>query len=332
MLVWPFFVMPTLYPLKFRHECKQTVWGGTRLHELGKDIPDGFICGETWELGAFESLDSIISNGFLEGNTLSEAIEVYMAELVGETVYENFGQEFPLLIKFIDTNDLLSVQVHPDDDFAIEMHGKYGKTEAWYVLDAEPQAQISLGFNKNVSREEVLLRIENNTLHEILQTRTVSKGDFFFIPAGTVHAIGKGVTLCEIQQASDITYRLFDYNRPGLDGNPRELHVNEALDVLNFSRAKGFNLPYEGNNGSIKLLKNAKFNINLISINNTFDRDYIDIDSFVILICVEGNLIVKYEGGNVVLIVGEVVLLPAELKEVALIAKVPSKLVEVYLD
>ena len=207
--------MPTLYPIKFEHQCKETVWGGSRLGRLGKNIPEGSNCGETWELGAFQSLDSVVANGFLAGNTLSEVIEVYMAELVGEDVFDKFGHTLPLLVKFVDTNDFLSVQVHPDDGFALEKHRSFGKTEAWFVMDAQPDAQISLGFYKDVSREEVLSHIENNTLQEVLQTKSVKKGDFFFLPSGTVHAIGKGVTLCEIQQASDITYRLYDYNRSG---------------------------------------------------------------------------------------------------------------------
>jgi len=323
--------MPTLYPLKFQHLCKETVWGGNRLGGLGKNVNEGSNCGETWELGAFPSLDSIISNGFLEGNSLSEAIEIYMAELVGEEVFDRFGHTFPLLVKFIDTNDDLSVQVHPDDNYANEATESLGKAEAWFVLEAQPGAQISIGFNKDVSKEEVLSRIENNSLQEVLQTKPVNKGDFFFLPPGTVHTIGKGVTLCEIQQASDITYRLFDYNRPGLDGKPRDLHVDKALDVIDFSHAKVFNSQYEKiYTGRSELLKSEKFNLNLLSFDNNLEADYMSIDSFVILICVEGALVVEYDGGTDSLKMGEVMLIPAELKRLGFRPVFHSKLIEVF--
>ncbi len=325
--------MPGLYPLKFHYQCKETVWGGNRLSGLGKSIYYGSNCGETWELGAFGSFDSVISNGFLKGNKLSEAIAVYMADLVGEEVFDKFGLTFPLLIKFIDTNDDLSVQVHPDDNYALEESGSFGKSEAWFVLEAQPGAQITLGFTKNVTREEVLGRIENNTLQEVLQTKPVNKGDFFFLPAETIHSIGMGVTLCEIQQASDITYRLYDFNRPGLDGKPRELHIDKALNVIDFSQAKVFNTQYEiPYSGRYELLKNEKFNLNFLSFDNYQEVSYFGIGSFVILICIEGALEVEYDGGNEDLKMGEVMLIPAELKRLRFRPLCYSKLIEVFQD
>jgi mannose-6-phosphate isomerase len=325
--------MPALYPLKFKYECKEAVWGGTRLTKLGKTIPEGSNCGETWELGAFQSLDSVIANGFLAGNSLSEAIEVYMYDLVGEEVFNKFGHIFPLLVKFIDTNDYLSVQVHPDDDISLKRHQKLGKTEAWFVLDAQPGAEISLGFNKDVTQEELVGHIENNTLGEILQTKSVKSGDFFFLPAGTVHAIGKGVTLCEIQQASDITYRLYDYNRPGLDGKHRDLHVEQALEVIDYSAAECFNTGYrEQQVGSTELVKCDKFVINLLNVEGSYQADYTHLDSFVILICIEGSLQIEFDGGEENLSRGEVALLPAELNQISFKSNTSCKILEVYLS
>ncbi len=325
--------MPALYPLKFQYDCRETAWGGTRLSKLGKSIPEGKNCGETWELGAFQSFDSVINNGFLVNKTLSETIKEFTTDLVGGQVFERYRQTFPLLVKFIDTSDSLSVQVHPKDNVSLVRHGKLGKTEAWYVLDAQPDALISMGFKKDVSRDEVLLQIKKNALHEVLQTKVVKKGDFFFLPAGTVHAIGKGVTLCEIQQASDITYRLYDYNRMGLDGKPRELHVEEALDVIDYSKSKVFNLPYQvSRNGSARLVSDDKFTINLIETVKTLYLDYSTLDSFVIIICLDGKLTIEFDGGAENLVKGDLTLLPAALKRLKLIPANKSKMLEVYLS
>ncbi|MBW6497741.1 MAG: class I mannose-6-phosphate isomerase [Bacteroidales bacterium] len=325
--------MQKLYPLKFQPVFKDKVWGGTRLKSLlGKDFAPLSNCGESWELCAFAEEVSVVSNGFLKGNELTEVIEIYMGDLVGDKVFDQFGLEFPLLVKFIDTNDYLSVQVHPDDATARKQHNANGKTEMWYIVDAQPGAEIIAGFKQNVNRQTVQKHIENNTLRELLLARPVKAGDVFFLPAGKVHAIGAGITLCEIQQASDVTYRLYDWDRPGLDGKPRELHIEKSLEVLDFKKASEFNLPYQPKpNGSVNLVKDQHFTTNLLNFDHKIESDYFMVDSFVLLVCLEGGFEIHYQGGSEKIGPGEVVLLPAELKQVSYIPFAPSRVLETYI-
>ncbi len=299
---------------------------------LGKDFAPLANCGESWELCAFAEEVSIVNNGFLKGNELTEIIEIYMGDLVGDQVFDRFGMEFPLLVKFIDTNDYLSVQVHPDDAMARKLHNSSGKTEMWYVVDAQPGAEIISGFNQNVDRETVLKHIENNTLRDILLARPVKAGDVLFLPAGKVHAIGAGITLCEIQQASDVTYRLYDWDRPGLDGKPRELHIEQSLEVLDYKKAAEFTRSYKPKpNGSINLVKDQHFTTNLLTFDRKIESDYFMVDSFVLLVCLEGGFEIHYHGESEKVGGGEVVLLPAELKQVSYIPSAPSRVLETYI-
>ena len=221
----------TLYPLKFKPIYKQVIWGGSRLHDyLGKPaVPEK--TGESWEISGVSGDVSVVAEGFLKGNTLEELIEVYMGDLVGDMVYDAFGTEFPILVKFIDANDNLSVQVHPDDEYAAEYHGKKGKTEMWYIVHAEKDASLISGFNRDVDEKKFMDHLKGGKLAEILNTVAVEKGDVFFLPAKRVHAIGSGIVLAEIQQTSDLTYRIYDWERVGADGKPRELHLDHALEV-----------------------------------------------------------------------------------------------------
>ncbi len=322
----------TLYPFKFKPNYKDKVWGGRRLKDLfGKGFDPLPNCGESWELSSVPGSISVVENGFLAGNELHELIEVYMTELVGETVHEKHGNTFPLLIKLLDTNADLSIQVHPGDDVARLRHQSAGKTEMWYVIGAEPGSEIIAGFNKDVSREEYLHHLENKSLKDILNVYKTGVGDVFFIPAGQVHAIGAGVTLCEIQQSSDITYRLYDWDRPGSDGKPRKLHIEEALDVIDF-KAKDNKVLYEPKlNESVNLVNSPYFTTNLLEFNIARELDYFFVDSFVVYVCMEGACRIEYPGGEELLKKGETVLLPAAIKNLVLLPDGNCRLLETYV-
>lgn len=325
--------MQKLYPLKFQPVLKDKVWGGTRLKSLlGKDFSPLPNCGESWELFAFSKDSSVVRNGFLSGNALSEVIEVYMGDLVGDQVFGQFGEEFPLLVKFLDTSDYLSVQVHPDDALGMKRHNSYGKTEMWYIIDAEPGAEIISGFNRDVDRETLRRHIEENTLREIMVVKPVKRGDVLFLPAGRVHAIGAGITLCEIQQASDVTYRLYDWDRPGTDGKPRELHIEQAMEAIDFSKAKEFTLDYEPeNNGRVNLVRDKHFTTNLLNFDRRIEMDYYLVDSFVLLVCLEGGFTLIYPEGSETVAKGDVVLLPAEIMQVSYVPQGPARVLETYI-
>ena len=229
-----------LYPLKFKPFFKEKIWGGERIKSvLHRPVGNMSHCGESWEISAIEDNVSVVANGFFaDENDLNELIEIYMGDLLGDQVYDKYGLGFPLLIKYIDATDDLSVQVHPDDKLAQERYGMNGKTEMWYVIQADEGAGLYVGFKDGVTRDQYWDAVEEGTVDQLLRFYPVKKGDLFFIPAGTVHAIGRGVLLAEIQQPSDVTYRIFDWNRVDANGNSRELHVDEAFDAIHFEDDK----------------------------------------------------------------------------------------------
>lgn len=326
--------MEGLYPLKFTPVYKDKIWGGTKIRTiLGKDFGNLPNCGESWELSGVEGNVSVVTNGYLAGNDLEELVEIYMGDLVGEKIYEQFGNEFPLLIKFIDANDDLSIQVHPDDKMAKERHMAYGKTEMWYVLQADAGAKLQSGFNQEVDEDKYLFKLEHKELTDILNFEEVQPGDVFFIPAGRVHAIGKGILLAEIQQTSDVTYRIYDYDRRDDQGNLRELHTDLAVDAIDYSWQKQYKSDYHARlNESVELVNCRYFTTNLLEINQEIEKDYHQIDSFVIYICVEGELTIEAESGIENLKKGETILIPASLERVVLKPQsVQVKLLEVYI-
>lgn len=320
-----------LYPLKFKPLLKERIWGGSRMRSvLGKRLPSGKKIGESWELSGVEGDLSVVANGYLAGNDIEELIEVYMGDLVGDTVYEKFGVEFPLLIKFIDAAEALSIQVHPDDALAAERHNAYGKTEMWYVLDSDADANLYLGFNRNVSREEYLDSVEAGTLSDMLTRVDVKPGDAYFIPAGTIHSIGGGVMVLEIQQTSDITYRVFDWTRTDKDGNSRELHTDLAVDAMDFHRRDDLDItvvpkPHE----AVPMQSCDYFASSLLSVDGTMVRPYVELDSFVIYVCVNGSADMVWDGGREKIAKGETVLIPAEMDEITLEGK--ARIIEVYI-
>lgn len=327
--------MEGLYPLKFTPIYKDKIWGGNKIKSvLNKDYGNLPNCGESWELSGVDGNVSVVTNGYLAGNDLNELIEIYMGDLVGEDIYEHFGNEFPLLIKFIDANDDLSIQVHPGDEMAAERHNSYGKTEMWYVIQADKGSKLQSGFNQKVDQELYLEKLEKVELTDILNFEEVSSGDVFFIPAGRVHAIGKGILLAEIQQTSDITYRIYDYDRRDDKGNTRELHTDLALDAIDYTLFPQYKTSYEPeNNQSVKLVSCKYFTTNILELTETVEKDYDKLDSFVIYICLEGELAVETESGNETLKLGETILLPAAIESVSLKpVSGKAKLLEVYID
>lgn len=326
--------MSHLYPLKFKPIIKDKIWGGNKLKTILDKKTATDKSGESWEISAIEDNISIISNGFLKGNNLQEAIEIYMGDIVGDKVFEKFGVEFPLLIKFIDATDDLSIQVHPDDKLAMERHNAYGKTEMWYVLQADKDSELIIGFNKNINNEILINSIENSTLIEYLNVEKVKTGDVFYLPAGRVHAIKKGILLAEIQQTSDITYRLYDWNRPDEKGNFRELHVDLAIDAIDFKISKKYKTEYNPiPDFSSTIIKSDFFTTNIINLKKSITLNYSLLDSFVVLMCLEGSfkIIDEYDLTTTVT-KGETILLPAVLESINLITNSSAKLLEVYID
>ena len=324
-----------LYPLKFVPQFKERIWGGDKLRTiLNKKVPPQIVkCGESWEISAVQDNVSEVNNGYLAGNTLEELIEVYMGDLVGDSVYEKFGVEFPLLIKLIDAQDVLSIQVHPDDEYAEKNHHAYGKTEMWYVISASDNSEIITGFKRNITREEYLQSLSNGTLKDFLNVERAEVGDIYFIPAGRVHAIGKGVLLAEIQQTSDVTYRIYDWDRVDSNGKPRELHNDLALDVIDFNAVEDAKWTKSSVNGrTIELVHCKYFTVNRLSFSDSIKRDYEMLDSFVVYLCVEGEADILYRNGEAEKIaVGETVLIPAELKNIILKPNSQCCLLEIFI-
>ncbi|MBR5434309.1 MAG: class I mannose-6-phosphate isomerase [Bacteroidales bacterium] len=323
-----------LYPLKFQHIYKDKIWGGNKFRTiLGRKDVKSETCGESWEISAVQDNVSVVSNGYLKGNDLQELIEVYMDEIVGQKVYEKFGIEFPLLVKFLDTNDLLSVQVHPDDAVAKERHKAYGKTEMWYVMDADEGGNLIIGFEKDSSKQEFSKAIEEGKVPQLLHSEIAKKGDVFFLPAGRVHSIGKGLLVAEIQQTSDITYRIFDWNRVDADGNSRELHLGLAMDVIDYTAQDDYKTHYtEKQNATNELVSCQYFQTNLLRFNQVVEKDYYSLDSFVIYMCMEGSASIDFGGSYEEQITkGETVLIPAALHSVKLTPRGEASLLEVYI-
>ncbi len=322
-----------LYPLKFEPIVKEKIWGGNKLSSLLNKNNDKKNLGESWEISGVEGDISIVTNGFLKGNALDELIEIYMGDLVGDPVYEKFNKEFPLLFKFIDANQDLSVQVHPDDKLSKERHNAFGKTEMWYVLDAEPDSQLVSGFKKPTNKKEYLSALESGNLTSILKSHTVTEGDVFFIPAGDVHAIGSGVLLAEIQQTSDVTYRIYDYNRKDDSGNTRELHTELALDAIDFNDVND-KVNYKSNllNEAVNLATCQYFITNRLKLTEVFERDVYYLNSFVVYMCVKGSAKIVYnEDQEESVGLGETILIPASLQNIQIYPDKEVELLEVYV-
>lgn len=325
--------MNSLYPLKFRTIFKDKIWGGQKIKQvLNKDFSPLPNCGETWELSGVPGNISVVNNGALAGKSLNELISTYKADLLGLQVFEKYGEQFPLLVKFIDANDDLSIQVHPHDELARQRHNSFGKTEMWYILQADENASLITGFNQPVDKQQYIEFFEAGKLTEILNREPVAAEDLFFIPAGRVHTIGKGILLAEIQQTSDVTYRIYDFDRVNDKGQKRELHVEEALDAIDYNFYDEYKTSYERKvNAPVEMVSCPYFTTNRLHFSESTTRNYSDIDSFIIYVCYEGAVEIGRKEWGVELKAGEVALLPASIKEVSLQTETGFKLLESYV-
>ena len=325
--------MDFLYPLKFKPVFKEKIWGGNKLNTiLGKNLPHNKKIGESWEISGVKDNISVVSNGQLAGNNLQELVEIYMGDLVGDKVFEKFGIEFPLLVKFIDANKVLSIQVHPDDELARKRHNAYGKTEMWYIIQADKDSEIITGFKQEINKEQYQKYFREGYLNQILNIEKAKTGEVFFIPAGRIHATGKGILLAEIQQTSDITYRIYDWDRKNKDGNSRELHTELALDAIDFSAYNNYKTPYKKiKNQSVSIAECKYFHTNILDFNKPIKKDYSLIDSFVIIMCLKGSLLIHNNSNNEQVNSGETVLIPASLDNVIFEPLGKSIILEVFI-
>ena len=325
--------MSELYPLKFKTIFKDKIWGGQKIKTvLNKDFSDLPNCGETWEISGVEGNISIVEEGPLAGESLQSILKKHKGDLVGEDVYNKFGDEFPLLVKFIDANDDLSVQVHPDDALASKRHNTFGKTEMWYVFQADEDATLNSGFNRALTKAQYLEYFDKGQLMDILNIVKVKADDVYFLPAGRVHYIGKGCLLAEIQQSSDVTYRMYDFDRKDDQGNLRELHTEDSLDAIDCTYHEQIKTSYEDKeNEIVKLVSCNYFTTNKLHFNQAVERDHTDLDSFVIYVCMEGGLIMEYENGSIEMQKGDAVLVPANIQKITMLPKGEFKLLESYI-
>ncbi len=319
-----------IYPIKFSPILKDKIWGGEKLNkQLGKKTSSTRV-GESWEISDVGQDVSVVSNGHLKGKTLRELIEIYKSEFIGTENFESFGYKFPLLIKFIDAQQDLSIQVHPNDELSQKRHNSFGKTEMWYVIQNEKYSRLVLGFNKEITSKDYLKYLENKDIMSVLKVENIKKGDTFFIETGTVHAIGAGSLIAEIQQTSDITYRIYDFDRRDDQGNERELHTELAIDAINFDADLKTKCDYTENTNKLnKLVYCDYFKTNLIPVVGELKLDYSANDSFVIFMCVEGISEIIVSGNSETISTGETILIPASNNFVEIKSSSDCKLLEV---
>lgn len=322
-----------LYPLKFDTIFKEKIWGGTKIKDvLNKDFSPLKNCGETWEISGVPGNLTKVSEGNLKGWTLPDLIAEFKEDLVGPKVYQEYGNDFPLLIKFIDAAEDLSIQVHPDDKLAKARHNSLGKSEMWYVFQADEDSKLISGFNKNTNQEEYLEHLNNGRLTDLLNQEDVESGDCFYLPAGRVHTIGQGLLLAEIQQSSDVTYRIYDFDRTDDEGNKRELHTEEALEALDYQTHSDYKTNYTPClNESVPLVKSQYFQTNLLEYTTGIIREHYESDSFVIYTCLAGDAEISTLGHTTKICMGEAVLVPRKFPEVHIRAKSGFKMLETFM-
>ncbi len=327
--------MSSLYPLKFETIFKDKIWGGEKMKSvLNKDFQPLPNCGETWEVSGVEGNISVVREGALKGENLKALIQEYKGDLVGNRVFDKFGDDFPLLIKFIDANDDLSVQVHPDDELGQKRHKSFGKTEMWYIIQSDEGSKLITGFNQEMTREKYLESFNGGKLMDILNSEDTKEDDVFFLPAGRVHTIGKGNMIAEIQQTSDITYRIYDFDRKDAQGNTRELHVEEALDAIDYAFHDEYKTKYDAKiNAPTELVSCQYFTTNKLEYKEgSVIRKFEDLDSFRIYICFKGGATLKFKDGETTIGMGDAVLVPASIDEVTIESNGEGfKLLETYV-
>ena len=319
-----------LYPFKFQPILKDKIWGGQKLQKILKKPTTSAEAGESWEISDVQGDTSIVSNGTMAGTSLKSLMELHTTELLGHKNFQQFGTKFPLLIKFIDAKLALSVQLHPNDALAKSRHNSFGKTEMWYVVQADSDSNLIVGFNQPMTKELYLKHLEAKTLECILNFDKVDAGDTYFIEVGRIHAIGAGVLLAEIQQTSDITYRVYDWDRVDSEGNHRELHNDIALEAFDFDMPDNYRVNYSRDSQtSTELVSCPYFTTNVIEVKTSLlvKNNH---DSFMIYMCVDGSAVINIEGYQTEFSMGETVLIPACIKSFS-ISTNHAKLLEVYI-
>lgn len=316
------------YPLSFQPILKDRIWGGTKLTTLGKQLPSNTI-GESWEISMIDDDVNLVTNGVYKDQSLKKLIDVYPNEILGTKIYQKFGAQFPLLFKFLDAKTDLSIQLHPNDELAKKRHNSFGKTEMWYVMQADENARIILGFKNDSSSEEYLEHLKNKTLPNVLQEYYVKPGDVFLIETGTIHAIGGGILLAEIQQTSDITYRVYDWDRVDDKGNERELHVDLALEAINYkSKNPKVNYSKEDNEAN-NLVDCPFFTTNYIPLTSSYTLNK-TADYFLVYICTEGSFSIQIQDKWYDYKKGDTILIPAAITNLHITGT--ATLLEVYIN
>lgn len=331
-----------MYPILFEPNMHVIVWGGNKLQQYKDLIRTNEPIGESWEVSAVESSPCTIANGSMKGMSLIDAIEQHKVDILGKSVAEQYGGKLPLLVKLIDARRDLSIQVHPDDEMAQREHGKMGKTEMWYIIDAEPGASLYAGFKEKITPEEYAQRVEDGTICDVLARHEVHPGDVFYIPAGRVHAICGGVMLAEVQQSSDVTYRIFDYNRPGLDGKPRQLHTELASKAINYEVEKDYRTHYATTEErATPVIDTQYFDVRVMDVTQMFHRNLMKYDSFIISMCLKGecrirlrdNKLMDKDVREVILKQGHSCLIPACVADYDIIPVTrKAKILETHID
>jgi mannose-6-phosphate isomerase len=328
--------MNKMYPFLFRPNLQKVVWGGRRLRPYKGLEPDDEPIGESWEVSAVPGKTCIISNGEWEGHDLASVIAEHADDILGEAVNAKYDGKLPLLAKFIDARRDLSIQVHPNDEMARREHGKMGKSEMWYVIKADEGGHLYAGFNQQITPYEYQRRVEDGSITEVLADHRVSAGDVFYLPAGRVHAICGGILLAEIQQSSDVTYRIFDYNRPGLDGKPRELHTELAATALDYHVEANYRTEYtETDNRAIHIIESPYFNVRVMEVTEPFHRNLLKYDSFIISMCIEGDCLLRIRstGDEITLREGNSTLIPAIIADYDVVPlNGKSRLLDAFID
>ena len=320
---------PKAYPLQFEPILKERIWGGEKLKTILNKPITSKITGESWELSTVEDDISVVANGELKGKSLMELINEMPNEILGTEVYKRFGKQFPLLFKYLDAREDLSIQVHPNDKLAKERHNSFGKTEMWYVTQADDDARIIVGFKENSSKEEYLKHLNDKTLLSILDTVQAKPGDVFFLETGTVHAIGAGLVIAEIQQTSDITYRLYDFDRKDAQGNTRELHVDLALDAINYNKVDTQKKYETKTNTSNVMVDCPYFTTNFLPLENKLEVAKPG-ETFTVYMCIEGSFEIEYDGFKNTYKKGDTILVPAEISAFVLSGK--ASILEIYIS
>lgn len=318
-----------LYPLQFEPILKERIWGGTKLKTyLNKPISSN-ITGESWEISTVENDVSIIANGFYKGKSINELINEFPDEILGTKAYKQFGKQFPLLFKYLDAREDLSIQLHPNDELAKKRHNSFGKTEMWYVMQADENARLIVGFKEKSTPEEYLKHLNNKTIVDILDTKKVKQGDVFFLETGTIHAIGAGIVVAEIQQTSDITYRVYDFDRVDANGNSRELHIDLALEAINYETVDAQKYYSKNENQSNTIVGCRYFTTNIIPLNGAVKVNKNQI-SFTVYMCVDGSFELKINTEIFYYQKGDTVLIPAALTDFELSGS--ASILEIYIS